>query len=78
MGELSSLAKLLDTLISNPSIEVVLTGTTSTGLKMAAQKYGTNLLAHGPFPLDWLPFSSKVWRTIEPDIAILVDSELLA
>ena len=76
VGELSSLAKLLDTLISNPSIEVVLTGTTSTGLKMAAQKYGTSLLAHGPFPLDWLPFSSKVWRTIEPDIAILVDSEL--
>ena len=76
VGELSSLAKLLDFLLSNPSIEVVLSGTTSTGLKMASQKYGHRVLGHGPFPLDWLPFSRKVWRTIEPDIAILVDSEL--
>ena len=76
MGELSSIAKLLDFLLSNPSIEVVLTGTTSTGLKMAAKKYGKKLLGCGPFPLDWLPFSRRVWRTIEPDIAILVDSEL--
>ena len=43
---------------------------------MASQKYGHRVLGHGPFPLDWLPFSRKVWRTIEPDIAILVDSEL--
>ena len=53
-------------------MEVVLTGTTSTGLQMAERKYGQKLLAHGPFPLDWLPFSRRVWRTIEPDIAILV------
>jgi 3-deoxy-D-manno-octulosonic-acid transferase len=76
VGELSSIAKLLNFLLSNPSIEVVLTGTTSTGLKMAAKKYGKKLLGYGPFPLDWLPFSRRVWRTIEPDIAILVDSEL--
>jgi 3-deoxy-D-manno-octulosonic-acid transferase len=38
VGELSSIAKLLNFLLSNPSIEVVLTGTTSTGLKMAAKK----------------------------------------
>ena len=76
VGELSSLAKLLDSILSDSSMEVVLTGTTSTGLQMAEKKYGQKLLAHGPFPLDWLPFSRRVWRTIEPDIAILVDSEL--
>ena len=76
MGELSSLAKILDSLLSNPSIEIVLSGTTSTGLRMAAQKYGTRLLAHGPFPLDWLPFSRKVWNKVDPDLVILVDSEL--
>ena len=76
VGELSSISKLLNFLLSNPSIEVVLTGTTSTGLKMAAEKYGKKLLGCGPFPLDWFPFSRRVWRTIDPDIAILVDSEL--
>lgn len=76
VGELSSLAKLLDSLLSDPSIEIVLSGTTSTGLKMASTKYGPRLLAHGPFPFDWLPFSRKAWRRIDPDLAILVDSEL--
>jgi 3-deoxy-D-manno-octulosonic-acid transferase len=51
VGELSSIAKILDSLLSDPAIEVVLSGTTSTGLNMAAQKYGPRLLAHGPFPL---------------------------
>jgi 3-deoxy-D-manno-octulosonic-acid transferase len=76
VGELSSLAKLLDALLSDPAIEIVLSGTTSTGLKMADQKYGSRLLAHGPFPLDWLPFSRKVWKTVQPDLVVLVDSEL--
>ena len=76
VGELSSIAKILDSLLSDPAIEVVLSGTTSTGLNMAAQKYGPRLLAHGPFPLDWLPFSRKVWKKVNPDLVILVDSEL--
>lgn len=76
VGELSSLAKLLDALLSDPAIEIVLSGTTSTGLKMADQKYGSRLLAHGPFPLDWLPFSRKVWKKVQPDLVVLVDSEL--
>ena len=76
VGELSSLAKILDFLLSDHSLEIVLSGTTSTGLKMAAQKYGSRLLAHGPFPFDWLPFSRNVWKKINPDLVILVDSEL--
>ena len=65
VGELSSIAKLLDFLLSNPSIEVVLTGTTSTGLKMQPKIWHTSVVAPS---LDWLPFSRRVWRTIEPDI----------
>ena len=76
VGELSSIAKLLDALLVDPSTEIVLSGTTSTGLKMAAENYKSRLLAHGPFPFDWLPFSRKAWRRIDPDLAILVDSEL--
>ena len=42
VGELSSLAKLLDSLLSDSSMEVVLTGTTSTGLKMAEKNMAKN------------------------------------
>jgi 3-deoxy-D-manno-octulosonic-acid transferase len=76
VGELSSLSKLLGILLDDPKIEVVLSGTTSTGLKMATRKYGNRVLAQGPFPLDWLPFSHKAWKRIDPDAAILVDSEI--
>ena len=76
VGELSSIEKLLETLLDNPKNEIVLSGTTSTGLAIAEQKHGGRLLAQGPFPLDWLPFSRIAWLRIRPDLAITVDSEL--
>ena len=76
VGELSSLGKVLESLLNHSNIEVVLSGTTSTGLMLGAKKYSNRLVAHGPFPFDWLPFSKKAWKRIQPDLAILVDSEL--
>jgi 3-deoxy-D-manno-octulosonic-acid transferase len=76
VGELSSIGKLLDSLLSDPGIEIVLSGTTSTGLSIAEEKYAGKLLAQGPFPLDWIPFSSLAWSRIRPDLVIAVDSEL--
>ena len=76
VGELSSIGKLLESLLVDPEIEIVLSGTTSTGLAIAEKKHGGRLLAHGPFPLDWLPFSRLAWSRIRPDLAITVDSEL--
>ncbi|MBT3665971.1 MAG: 3-deoxy-D-manno-octulosonic acid transferase [Opitutae bacterium] len=76
VGELSSIQSLLQSFISDPKIEVVLSGTTSTGQKIAEEKYAKNVLAYGPFPLDWFPFSSLAWSRIQPDLAICVDSEL--
>lgn len=76
VGELSSIEKLLDSLLSDPGIEIVLSGTTSTGLRIAEEKHGGRVLAQGPFPLDWLPFSILAWSRIRPDLAIAVDSEL--
>jgi 3-deoxy-D-manno-octulosonic-acid transferase len=76
VGELSSIGKLLDELLSNPQLEVVLSGTTSTGLSIAEEKYAGRLLAQGPFPLDWLPFSALAWSRIQPDLTLAVDSEL--
>ena len=75
VGELSSIGKLLESLLADPEIEIVLSGTTSTGLAITEEKHGGRLLAHGPFPLD-LPFSRLAWSRIRPDLAITVDSEL--
>lgn len=76
VGELSSIGKLLESLLADPAFEIVLSGTTSTGLGIAEEKYGQRLLAQGPFPLDWLPFSRLAWSRIQPDLALTVDSEL--
>ncbi len=76
VGELSSLSKIIDQLQNNKGIEIVLTGTTSTGLLMASQRYKNCLLAHGPFPLDWWPVSRLAWAKIQPDLILTVDSEL--
>lgn len=76
VGELSSISKILDSLFQSEKTEIVLTGTTSTGLTMAAQKYRQRVLSHGPFPLDWWFFSCLAWSKIQPDLIITVDSEL--
>jgi 3-deoxy-D-manno-octulosonic-acid transferase len=76
VGELSSLLKILEVLLKDPNIEIVLSGTTSTGLVMASKKYQDQVLANGPFPLDWWLFSKLAWKRIQPDLIITVDSEL--
>ncbi|MEK9772579.1 MAG: glycosyltransferase N-terminal domain-containing protein [Opitutae bacterium] len=76
VGELSSLAKVMEVLLKDSNIEIVLTGTTSTGLLMASQKYHNLVLAQGPFPMDWWVFSRLAWWRIQPDLIITVDSEL--
>jgi len=76
VGEVSSISRLLQLLFEDEQFEIILSGTTSTGLKTAGQKYGERLKAHGPFPLDWFPFSQKAWDKIQPDLVVMVDSEL--
>ena len=76
VGEVASIAPLLHELTETEGLEIVLSGTTSTGLKLAAERHGSRVLAHGPFPLDWFPFSALAWRRIRPDLVAMVDSEL--
>jgi 3-deoxy-D-manno-octulosonic-acid transferase len=66
----------LKRLSGKKNIEIVLSTTTSTGYRVARDRYGDLALAVGPFPLDFLHFSSRTWNRIQPDLAILVDSEL--
>ena len=74
--EVSSISKLLNQLSNEQNTEIILSGTTSTGLSLAEEKFGHLVSAIGPFPLDWFPFSSKAWKRINPDVIVMVDSEL--
>lgn len=76
VGEVSSISKLLNQLSNEQNTEIILSGTTSTGLSLAEEKFGHLVSGIGPFPLDWFPFSSKAWKRINPDVIVMVDSEL--
>jgi len=76
VGELLALSLLLRRLAQDENIEIVLSTTTSTGYRVARDRYGDFALAVGPFPLDFLPCSRRAWNRIRPDLAVLVDSEL--
>ena len=76
VGELSSIQKLVNSLSEDSRIELVISSTTSTGLNFADCNFSSQVLALGPFPLDWWPCSVLAWSRIQPDLIITIDSEL--
>jgi len=78
VGEMQAVAPLLGALKQRGDVEVYLTTTTSTGRKIALERYGekTGLAAGiGYFPLDWWLFSARAWRRAQPDLVILMEGE---
>lgn len=75
VGEMLAIAPILEALKRDPGVEVYLTTTTSTGYKLACEKYASSVLAVGYFPLDWWLFSRRAWRRVEPDLVILTEGE---
>jgi 3-deoxy-D-manno-octulosonic-acid transferase len=61
--------------LRNDGTEVVLTTTTSTGYKVAAERHADSVRAIAYFPIDWLPFSARAWARISPDLAIVTEGE---
>ncbi|AWT60217.1 MAG: 3-deoxy-D-manno-octulosonic acid transferase [Candidatus Moanabacter tarae] len=76
VGELLAIRPILESFATDPTIEVVLTTTTSTGMKIALQKYSGMAITIGIFPLDFWLFSRSAWSHIQPDTVILTESEL--
>ena len=76
VGELSSIQKLVDSLSGDDRLELVISSTTSTGLNFAESHFSSQVLAIGPFPLDWWPCCVFAWSRIQPDLVITIDSEL--
>ena len=75
VGEMLAIAPILDALKKDPSIEIYLTTTTSTGFKLAGERYHEATIGLGYFPLDWWLFSWRAWRQIQPDLVILTEGE---
>ena len=75
VGEVLAIAPLLEAFQADGRTEVYLTTTTSTGYKLAREKYAALTIGIGYFPLDFWAFSARAWRRVNPDLCILMEGE---
>ena len=76
VGEIEAIGPLLRQLQATGEAEIILTTTTSTGYRLAKERYADVAQAIGIFPADLWPCSALAWRRIQPDVVILVEGEL--
>jgi len=76
VGEIEAIGPLLRQLQATGQAEIILTTTTSTGYRLAKERYADVAQAIGIFPADLWPCSALAWRRIRPDVVILVEGEL--
>ncbi len=74
VGEMLAIAPVLEGL-HRDGHEIYLTTTTSTGYRLARERYAAITVGIGYFPLDWWPFVARAWRRIAPDLVILAEGE---
>ena len=74
VGEVFAIGPLLEAL-RRASVDVYLTTTTSTGFRVANDRYSGLAAGIGYFPIDWWPFVTRAWRRIDPDLVILTEGE---
>lgn len=75
VGEVLAIDPLIEALTRDGSVEIYLTTTTSTGYKLAYERYGKRVLGPGYFPIDWWSFSRAAWQAVSPDLVILTEGE---
>ncbi len=74
VGEILAIGPILEALQSDGA-EIYLTTTTSTGRRLAQERYPQLVAGLGYFPIDWWLFSALAWRRIAPDLVILTEGE---
>jgi 3-deoxy-D-manno-octulosonic-acid transferase len=74
VGEMLAVEPILRALKADGT-EVVLTTTTSTGYRVAADRLAPFARAVAYFPIDWMPFSARAWARIAPDLALVTEGE---
>ncbi|MBS0630592.1 MAG: 3-deoxy-D-manno-octulosonic acid transferase [Verrucomicrobia bacterium] len=75
VGEMLAIGPLLEGLVKQDGVEVYLTTTTSTGYRLAGDRYRGLVIGLGYFPIDWWLFSARAWKRIDPDLVILTEGE---
>jgi 3-deoxy-D-manno-octulosonic-acid transferase len=75
VGEMLAIGPMLEALRQIPNVEIYLTTTTSTGYKLARERYEKQCIAIGYFPIDGWPFSARAWRAVQPDLVLLTEGE---
>lgn len=75
VGEMLAVAPLLERLHRTGGVEVYLTTTTSTGYRLAREKYASLTIGIGYFPLDFCVFSERTWQRVQPDLCVLMEGE---
>ncbi|MDR2663950.1 MAG: hypothetical protein LBB14_00255, partial [Puniceicoccales bacterium] len=75
VGELQMLRPLLERLLADGRYDIVLTSTSSSGLRLARERYG-HLATVLAFPIDFWPFSLRAWNRIRPSVLLHGDGEL--
>jgi 3-deoxy-D-manno-octulosonic-acid transferase len=75
VGEILAIGPMLEAWQREGGVEVYLTSTTSTGYRLAHDRYGPLVAGIGYFPLDWWPISRRAWRRVQPDLVILTEGE---
>ncbi len=75
VGEMLAIAPLLEAFKRDPGVEFYVTTTTSTGFKVARERYQEHTTGIGYFPIDWWWFSARAWRNIQPDLVVLTEGE---
>ena len=76
VGEMEAIGPLLRQLKATGKAEIILTTTTSTGFRLARDRYADVADRIGIFPTDLWPCSALAWSRIRPDAVILVEGEL--
>lgn len=75
VGEMLAVGPMIEAWRREGGVDVYLTTTTSTGRRVAEERYATMVAGFGYFPLDWWPFSARAWRRVRPDLVILTEGE---
>ncbi len=75
VGEMLAITPLLEAFKRDGGVEVYLTTTTSTGYKLAKEKYAGLVAGIGYFPLDFWAFNARAWKKVQPDLCILMEGE---
>jgi 3-deoxy-D-manno-octulosonic-acid transferase len=73
---MEAIGPLLRQLKATGTAQIILTTTTSTGYRLALDRYADVADRIGIFPTDLWPCSALAWSRINPDAVILVEGEL--